>query len=427
MKVRMLCFLLLSLWLLSCSDDGTDSGYDAGKPITITSFLPDSGGVREKFVIQGENFGTDASRIKVFFNETPAQVMSSSGRTIYALVPRQPGDSCVIKVVVGDANVGDSTVYKDKIFKYLVQASVSTVVGKEDVNGNGGYVDGDFAEAMFDDPRGVVVDKDGSILITEVFPLRLRLAVDNKVSTVMAGLPYYPCVLSMEDNLEVAYYPLNTGDNDFCIYRMEKSKGYLPVEIIRLKKKDYPSFHYICNVAVDGEKNLYVVARPDGAIVRFKYPEYSMDTLGYIGRDAASGYGVYNPHDKKLYWSMASRHTIHRMNLDGSELELFAGRVNTPGYSDGLGEQARFKSPGGICVDSRGLIYVSDTENHVIRQIDQEGFVTTLAGTPGKAGFNDGTPDEAMFNKPLGIAVDLNDFIFVADKDNSRIRKIAIE
>lgn len=427
MKVQMLCFLLMGLWILSCSDDGTDSGYDSGKPITINSFLPDSGGVRDKFVIKGENFGTDASRIKVYFNDMPAKVMNSSGRMIYALVPRQPGDNCEIKVVVGDANVADSVVYKDKLFKYIVQASVSTVVGKQDINGNGGYIDGEFAEAMFDDPRGVAVDKDGSILVTEVFPRRLRLAVDNKVSTVMANLPEYPCLLTMELNREVAYFPLNTGPYDVGIYRMERVKGYLPVEIIHLKKTEYPNFNYLCNVPVDEEKNLYVLGRPDGCIVRFSYPTYKMDTLGYIGRDAAGGYGVYNPNDKKMYWSMPSRHCIYRMNLDGSELELFAGKLGIPGTSNGLGESARFNSPAGICVDSRGLIYVCDSKNHVIRQIDQEGFVTTLAGKPGIAGYSDGAPDEAMFNEPTGIAVDLNDFLYVADKNNSRIRKIAVE
>lgn len=428
MKLQVFCFLLLSLWILSCSDDEAGSGYDAGKPIVISSFLPDSGGVREKFVIQGENFGTDVSKIKVFFNKTEARILNSSGRTIYALVPRQPGDSCDIKVVVGDANVADSMVYGGKRFKYIVQASVSTIVGKEDANGSGGYVDGAYAEAMFDDPRGIAVDKDGSLLIMEVFPKRARLAVDNKVSTIMAGLSEYPSLITFQKDREVAYYPLNTS-LDFAIFRMEKKKGYLPVEVVHLKKADYKYFHYVCNLAIDDDNNLYLFGRKDGAIVRFAHTTYKMDTIGYVhsSSEISGAYGVYNPLDKKLYWAQYGRHAIYRMNTDGSGVELFAGKVGVPGFQNGVTTQALFNEPNAMCVDSRGNIYVCDSKNHVVRQIDLEGFVTTLAGTPGKSGFNDGTPDDAKFYTPVGIDIDKDDFLYVADKDNSRIRKIAIE
>lgn len=428
MKIGIICLLLLScLFTVSCSEKEDSSAYDSGKPVKISTFLPDSGGVREKFVIKGENFGTDISKIKVYFNKIKAHVQSSSGSSIYALVPRQPGDTCDITLVVGDESHSDSVVFGEKRFKYIIQASVSTVVGKEDINGAGGYVDGVYAEAMFDDPRGVGVDKDGSLLITETNPLRVRLAVENKVSTLMTNVPSYPLSINFELNREVAYFPLNTS-GDFMIYRMEKKKGYLPVKIVHLKKADYPNFHYVAGVVPDADANLYVFGRLDGAIVRFTPPTYALDTIGYIPQGSIGGaYGVYNYHDKKLYWACQNGNVIFRINLDGSGGETFAGKFNSLGTQDGLGEQARFRSPCGIDVDSRGNLYVCDSENHTVRMIDPEGLVTTLAGVPGQAGLNDGPPDEAKFNGPVGLSIDRDDFLYVADRYNSRIRKIAIE
>lgn len=428
MKLRIICLLLLScLFTVSCSDEEDGSAYDFGKPVKISTFMPDSGGVREKFVIKGENFGTDISKIKVYFNKMKAHVQSSSGSSIYALVPRQPGDTCDITLVIGDESHSDSVVFEGKQFKYIIQASVSTVVGKEDVNGAGGYVDGAYAEAMFDDPRGIGVDKDGSLLITETNPLRVRLAVENQVSTLMTNVPDYPLSINFEPNREVAYFPLNTSA-DFMIFRMEKKKGYLPVKIVHLKKADYPNFHYVAGVVPDGDANLYVFGRKDGAIVRFTPPTYKMDTIGYIPQGGIGGaYGVYNYHDKKLYWACQNGNAIFRINLDGSGVETFAGKFNSLGSQDGLGEQARFNSPCGIDVDSRGNLYVCDSKNHTVRMIDPEGLVTTLAGRPGQAGLNDGPPDEAKFDGLVGLSVDRNDFIYVGDVNNSRIRKIAIE
>ena len=58
--------------------------------------------------------------------------------------------------------------------------------------------------------------------------------------------------------------------------------------------------------------------------------------------------------------------------------------------NDGLGTDARFKDPKGVAVDSSGNVYVADYGNHIIRKIDSNGNVTTLAGQAGVTGSNDG-------------------------------------
>jgi sugar lactone lactonase YvrE len=94
------------------------------------------------------------------------------------------------------------------------------------------------------------------------------------------------------------------------------------------------------------------------------------------------------------------------------------------GSNDGTGSSVRFNSPGGVAVDSAGNIYVADTANHTIRKITSGGAVSTLAGLAGLSGSADGSGSSARFNQPLGIAVDINGTVYVADTGNHTIRKI---
>src|SRR5471032_1340058 len=82
-----------------------------------------------------------------------------------------------------------------------------------------------------------------------------------------------------------------------------------------------------------------------------------------------------------------------------------AGRASS-GSNDGVGSDARFNAPQGIAVDVNGVLYVADTENHVIRKITPDGTVTTLAGTAGLSGGADGAGSAARFNFPASVTVD---------------------
>jgi len=95
----------------------------------------------------------------------------------------------------------------------------------------------------------------------------------------------------------------------------------------------------------------------------------------------------------------------------------------TGAYADGTGVAASFWNPNDVAVDSAGTIYVADPVNHRIRKITPAGVVTTLAGS-GSAAYADGTGTAASFSAPRSIAVDSAGTIYVADTNNSRIRKI---
>jgi hypothetical protein len=90
--------------------------------------------------------------------------------------------------------------------------------------------------------------------------------------------------------------------------------------------------------------------------------------------------------------------------------------------ADGLGRAARFNNPYGVAVDALGQIYVADNGNCTIRKITPDGFVTTLAGPPGEYGNVDGTGSATRFFRPLGLAVDGAGIVFVVD--NGTVRKI---
>ncbi len=86
---------------------------------------------------------------------------------------------------------------------------------------------------------------------------------------------------------------------------------------------------------------------------------------------------------------------------------------------------AQFKNPYSVAIDSFGTIYVADVDNERIRKIDVSGNITTIARN-GSAGFaGDGSSATlASLNEPIGVAVDINGNILIADGCNNRIRWI---
>ncbi|NCZ85776.1 MAG: hypothetical protein EBY94_09080 [Burkholderiaceae bacterium] len=75
-------------------------------------------------------------------------------------------------------------------------------------------------------------------------------------------------------------------------------------------------------------------------------------------------------------------------------------------------------------VDRNGIIYVADRYNHLIRKVDLNGVVTTLAGS-GLPGSDDGQGTAASFKEPWGLTVDSLGYVYVADTKNNKIRKIS--
>ena len=79
----------------------------------------------------------------------------------------------------------------------------------------------------------------------------------------------------------------------------------------------------------------------------------------------------------------------------------------------------------GVAYDSLGNLYVADSGNQLVEKITPAGTLTIVAGT-GVAGFagDGGLAVNAQISDPLGVAVDANNNVYIADASNSRIRKV---
>src|SRR5581483_2183982 len=95
------------------------------------------------------------------------------------------------------------------------------------------------------------------------------------------------------------------------------------------------------------------------------------------------------------------------------------------GSANGASSTARFYNPRNVAVDTSSNLYVADTQNSVIRKITPLGVVSVLAGTAGVSGSADGLGANALFSAPQGVALDSANNVYVADTGNNTIRKIA--
>jgi len=111
-------------------------------------------------------------------------------------------------------------------------------------------------------------------------------------------------------------------------------------------------------------------------------------------------------------------------------VSTFAGS-GQKGFANGTGTDAMFNFDGedwyrsmGIAVDDDLNVFVADPGNHCIRKIDSLGNVTTLAGDPNTSGWQDGQKGGALFSLPYDVAVDSEGNVYSVDPVNWDIRKI---
>lgn len=179
-------------------------------------------------------------------------------------------------------------------------------------------------------------------------------------------------------------------------------------------------------IAVDMSGNIYVADNnnqrirkitPSGTVTTF-----AGSTLGNTngtGANAQFNYpeGVAGDATGNIYVVDSENHSIQKIT-PGGVVSTLAG--STAGFADGQGIAAQFNFPIGVAVDTEGNVYVADTENYKIRKITPAGVVTTLAGSI--QGFAEGTGASAQFSFPTGIAIDASGNLYVTD--TYKIRKI---
>ena len=142
--------------------------------------------------------------------------------------------------------------------------------------------------------------------------------------------------------------------------------------------------------------------------------------------------GVAVDSSGSVYISDTGNNRICKIDTGGSFTTLAgSASFNGPlvysyGFINGQGTEASFNGPSGLCVDIKGNIFVTDTNNNAIRRVTPSGRVTTVAGS-GQQFYKEGRRQQASFNKPVGIAVDLYNVLYVTDTGNNMIRRITNE
>lgn len=126
-----------------------------------------------------------------------------------------------------------------------------------------------------------------------------------------------------------------------------------------------------------------------------------------------------------IYIGEAGNHDIRKITPAGVVTTL-AGNV-IGGWANGTGTAASFSSLQAITIDGAGNLYVADSGNQLIRKITPDGTVSTLAGTAGVIGADNGPAASATFDAPAGVAVDASGNVYVADFGNRMIRKISTD
>ncbi len=155
-------------------------------------------------------------------------------------------------------------------------------------------------------------------------------------------------------------------------------------------------------------------------------------TAGYSGDNGpAVDCKIYGPADilinqrGNILFSDNGNSVVRSINKYGIITTIAGDGTHITG-GDGLpATLAQIKDPLGLAVDKKGNIFISDGLSSVIRKIDTNGIINTIAGN-GSIGYsgNGGPATDAQFNSPRGVCCDKNGNVYIADFANNSIRKV---
>jgi RHS repeat-associated protein len=257
-------------------------------------------------------------------------------------------------------------------------------------------------QANLASPKGIALGPDGSLYIAE--PGRVRRVGPDGIITTVAGTG---SVVFSGDGGPATLAGLGTA--------------------------------FAVDVAADG--SLYIAEFSER--VRRVGPDGIITTVAGTGRAGFSGdggpaaaaelskpSGVHAAADGSLYIADSFNHRIRRIGPDGIITTVAGSGV--PGYSGdgGSARAARLRTPRSVVLGPDGRLYIADTCNHVVRRVDVDGRITTLAGVFVPSGClldfggEAGPPLQARLDRPFGVAVGPDGDVHVADFGNHRIRRL---
>jgi DNA-binding beta-propeller fold protein YncE len=187
-----------------------------------------------------------------------------------------------------------------------------------------------------------------------------------------------------------------------------------------------PRFSYPIDLDVDLEGNTFVADSALHRIVKVGPDGLRLDAWGSKGSGGADGNpprffhpaGVAVDAEGNVFVADRDNHRVMKLSPEG--LRLAAWGTEGSGGSDG--NLPRFDRPCGVAVDAEGNFYVADTFNHRVLKLAPDGLRLAAWGSQGSGGSNGNSP---RFDVPIGIVVDDNGNVYVADTNNDRVLKLS--
>ncbi|MDQ9170352.1 NHL repeat-containing protein [Oxalobacteraceae bacterium R-40] len=282
---------------------------------------------------------------------------------------------------------------------------VGTIAGKARIYGQ---ADGPGMQALFTGAAGIAVDALRHLYVTDI-----GNAMNQSVALIRKLIP---------------------GEGVSTLAG-KNGAGYVDGSVTEARF-DTPN-----SLTFDADGNLYI-ADSNNAVIRKVSPGGAVTTLAGTAGNRGSIDGPANiarfhhpaaiAADRQgnlyvadVYRAPDGTHSASIRKITTSGLvSTLAGHIGESGHTDGMGHLARFMYPGGLTADHEGNVYVSDSLAHTIRRISSDGIVTTIAGSAAKSGDADGAGSSARFNSPVGLTVDDNGNLFVADTLNHAVRMV---
>lgn len=125
-----------------------------------------------------------------------------------------------------------------------------------------------------------------------------------------------------------------------------------------------------------------------------------------------------------MFLALREGNAVYKLDMKKRRFHHIAG-TGEKGYTGDGGDAkaAKLSGPKGIEVGPDHAVYIADTESHTIRRIDLEsGVITTAAGDGTRHDGPDGDPLKCGLARPHGIYVDSNGILYIGDSENHRVR-----
>jgi sugar lactone lactonase YvrE len=152
---------------------------------------------------------------------------------------------------------------------------------------------------------------------------------------------------------------------------------------------------------------------------------YSGDGGPATEAETVAPFGVLPLPDGSFYFSDLEAHVVRYVDPQGIIHTVAGTGERGDGGDGGPGTEARLNSPTRLRLDGQGRLYICDTDNHAIRRLDADGLITTVVGT-GTLGYSgDGGPANlAMIHTPYDVRFAPSGDLYFADTGNNVIRKV---